>query len=94
MHEGGQQPIDEDQPVPGTGSDRPPARPIGQPGVLACLPARPELGDQFRQDLSGQSGHSAIGDSDGRGKSARHIMTLLVLHTARSSRRANHARGR
>jgi hypothetical protein len=36
----------------------------------------------------------AIGDSGGTGKSARHITTLPVLHTTRSSRRANHARGR
>ena len=35
-----------------------------------------------------------IGDSGGTGKSARHISTLPVLHIARSSRRANRARGR
>jgi hypothetical protein len=37
----GQQPVDEHQAVPGTGADRPPARPIGQPRVLARLPAGP-----------------------------------------------------
>ncbi len=94
VHQGGQQPVEEHQPVPGASSDRPPARPIGQPRVLARLPARPQLGDQLRQNLRGQSGHPAIGDRGGTGKSARRITTLLVLHTARSSRRANHARGR
>ena len=66
VHEGGQQPVEEHQPVPGTG--RPSARPIGQPRVLARLPARPELGDQLSQDLRGQSGHPAIGDSGGSGQ--------------------------
>ena len=94
VHQGGQQPVEEHQPVPGTGSDRPSTRAIDQSRVLACLPARSQLGDQLGQDLARQSGHSAIGDSGGTGKSARHIMTLPVLHTARSSRRANHARGR
>jgi hypothetical protein len=94
VHQGGQQPVEEHQPVPGAGADCPLPGPIGQPRVLACLPARSQLGDQLGQDLPGQSGHPAIGDSGGTGKSARHITTLLVLHAARSSRRANHARGR
>ncbi len=82
VHQGGQQPVHEHQPVPGASSDRPLARPIGQPCVLARLPARSQLGDQLRQNLRGQSGHSAIGDSGGTGKSARHITTLPVLHTS------------
>jgi hypothetical protein len=94
MDQGGQQPVGEDQPVPGAGADRPSARPIGQACVPARLPARSQLRDQLGQDLPRQSGHPAIGDSGGTGKSARHITTLPVLHTARSSRRANHARGR
>jgi hypothetical protein len=53
VHQGGQQPVDEHQPVLCTGADRPPARPIGQSRVLARLPARPQLGDQLRQDLPG-----------------------------------------
>ncbi len=76
MHQGSQQPVDEHQPMACTGADRPPARPIGQPRVLMRLPARSQLGDQLRQDLRGQSGHSAIGDSGGTGKSARHTTTL------------------
>jgi hypothetical protein len=94
LHQRGQQPVEEHQAVPGTGSDRPPPRPIGQPRILARLPTRSQLGDQLGQHLSRQPGHSAIGDSGGTGKSARHITTLHVLHPARSSRGANHARGR
>jgi hypothetical protein len=30
VHKGGQFPVDEHQPVPGTGPDRPPARPIAR----------------------------------------------------------------
>ncbi len=65
VHQGGQQPVEEHQPVPGTGSDRPPTRPIGQPRVLTRLPARPELGDQLSQHFPGQPGHPAIDDSGG-----------------------------
>jgi hypothetical protein len=54
-HRGGQQPVDE-HPVPGTASDRPLVRPIGQSRVLTRLPARPQLGDQLSQDREGQSG--------------------------------------
>ena len=91
MDQGGQQPVDEHQPVPGAGSDRPPARPIGQPCVLACLPARSQFGDQFGQDLSGQSGHPAIGNSGSTSQSPRPTTTLL--RPSRASRPANHARG-
>ncbi len=52
VHQGGQQPVDEHQPVPPAGSDRPPARPIGKACVLARVPARSQLGDQLAQDLS------------------------------------------
>ena len=68
VHQGGQQPVNKHQPVPGTGPDRPPTQPTGQPCVLARLPARPQLGDQLRQDLRGQPGHSAIGNSGGTGQ--------------------------
>jgi hypothetical protein len=68
MHQGGQQPVDEHQPVPGTGSDRPLPRPICQPCVLARLPARPELGDQLSEDLRGQPRHSVIGNRGGTGQ--------------------------
>jgi hypothetical protein len=77
VHEGGQQPVDEHQPVPGTRPDRPPPRPIGQPRVPARLPARPQLGDQLSQNLPGQPGHPAIGDSGGTGQRPRHATTLL-----------------
>jgi hypothetical protein len=51
VHQGGQQPVDDHHPIPGTGSDRPPARPIGQPCVLARLPARAQLGDELSQQF-------------------------------------------
>ena len=54
MDQGGQQPVDEHQPVPGAGSDRPPARPISQSRVLPRLPARSQLGDQLSQHFPGQ----------------------------------------
>jgi hypothetical protein len=92
VHQGGQQPVDEHQPVPGTGSDRPPARPIGQACLLTRLPARSQLGDQLGQDLPGQSGHPAIGDSSSMGQAPRHPTTLL--RPLRASRPADHARGR
>ncbi len=40
VHQGGQQPVEEHQPMPSTRSDRPLARPVAQPCVLARLPAR------------------------------------------------------
>jgi hypothetical protein len=76
VHQGGQQPVDEHQPVPGTGPDRPLPRPIGQPCLLARLPARPELGDQLSQHFPGQSGHPTIGDGGGSGQGPRHTTTL------------------
>jgi hypothetical protein len=66
VHQGGQQPVDEHQPIPGSRPDRPPARPIGQSCVLARLLARPQLGDQLGQNLSGQSGHPATGAAAAR----------------------------
>ena len=68
VHQGGQQPVDEHQRVPGAGTDGPLARPIGQTCVPARLPGRPELGDQLSEGLRGQSGHSAIGNSGGTGQ--------------------------
>jgi len=79
VHQGGQQPVEEHQPVPGTGPDRPPARPIGQPRILARLPARSQLGDQLSQDLSGQSGHMAIGDNGGTGQAPWQTPTLPIF---------------
>jgi hypothetical protein len=52
VHQGGQQPVDEHQPVPGAGPDRPLPRPIGQPRVLARLPARPQFDDQLSEALN------------------------------------------
>ena len=74
--------------MPGTGSDRPLARPIGQPRVPVRLPARPELGDQLSQHFPGQPGHPAIGDSGGTGQRPGHTTTLLRL--TQTSRPANH----
>jgi hypothetical protein len=68
VHQGGQQPVDEHQPMPGTGPDRPLPRPIGQACLPARLPARPQLDDQLREDLRGQPRHSAIGNSGGTGQ--------------------------
>jgi hypothetical protein len=77
VHQGGQSLVDEHQPVPGTGPDRPLPRPIGKPCVLARLPARPQLGDQLSQDLRGQPRHTAIDNSGGTGQAPRHTTTLL-----------------
>ena len=92
VHQGGQQPVEKHQPVPGTGSDRPLPRPIGQPCLLTRLPAQSHLGDQLGQDLPGQSGHPAIGDNGGTGEAPGHTTTLPC--PSRASRPANHARGR
>ena len=53
VHEGGQQPVDEHQPVPGACSDRPLPRPICQSCVLTRLPSRSQLGDKVSQNLRG-----------------------------------------
>ncbi len=53
VQEGGQQPVDDHQPIRGAGADRPLTRPIGQSCVPTCLPARPELGDQIGEHFSG-----------------------------------------
>jgi hypothetical protein len=67
VHQGGQQPVDEHQLVPGTGADRPLPRSIGQACVLARLPAR-QFDEQLSEGLRGQCGHSAIGNSGGTGQ--------------------------
>jgi hypothetical protein len=77
--------------VPCTGAGRPPARPIGQPCLLAGLPAWSQLGDQLGQDLPGQSDHPAIGSSIGTRQRPRHTTTLPC--PSRASRPANRARG-
>ncbi len=86
VHQSHRQPIEEHQPVPGTGSDRPPARPIGQPRIPARLPARPQLRDQLRQDLRRQSGHPAIGDSGGTGEECSTHHDLAPSVTSNPSR--------
>jgi hypothetical protein len=78
VHQGGQSPVDEHQPMPGTGLDRPLPRPIGPPRV----PARSQFGDPRSQDLPGQSAHTAIGDRGGPGQHPRHTTTLPVLHSS------------
>jgi hypothetical protein len=80
VHQGGQQPVDEPQPVPGAGSDRPSARPIGPPRV----PARTQLGDQLNQGRRGQPGHPTIGDSGGSGQAPRHTTTVPRLCSSTS----------
>jgi hypothetical protein len=84
MDQGGQQPADAYQPVPGTGSDRPPARPIGQTCVLARLSARAQFGDQLRQHLSGQSGHPAIGNRSGTTQTPRRTRPCSAPHSETS----------
>jgi hypothetical protein len=78
--QGGRQPVEEHQPVPGTGPDRPPPRPIGQACVLARLPARAkldgQLDGQLGEDFPGQPGHPAIGDRGGSRQAPRHTPTL------------------
>jgi hypothetical protein len=76
VHQGGQQPVDDHQPMPGTA--RPPlARPTGQPRVLAPLPARPQFRDQLSEHFPGQPDHPAMGDSGGTGQASRHTTILL-----------------
>ena len=86
VHEGGQQPVEEHQPVPGSGSDRSLARPIGQPCVLTRLPTRPQLGDQVGQDLRGQSGHPGgrRQRQHGAGSSTHHAPASSVNEQAAS----------
>jgi hypothetical protein len=76
MHESGQQPVDEHQPVPGASSERLLTRPIDQSRVLTHLPARSHLSDQPSYDLPGQPGHPAIADSGGSRQAPRHNLTL------------------
>jgi hypothetical protein len=58
MYQGGQQPVDKHQSMPGAHPDCPLAWSIGQPCVLTRLPARSQLG----QDHRGQARDTAIGD--------------------------------
>ncbi|MFI9723915.1 hypothetical protein ACIHFE_30400 [Streptomyces sp. NPDC052396] len=47
LHEGGQQPVDEDQLVPGPGPDSPLPVPGGKPGLVTLMPQRADLGNEF-----------------------------------------------
>ena len=87
VDQGGQQPVDEHQPMPGAGPDRPLTWPIGQACLPARLPSRPELDDQLSEDLREQSGHPAFSDSGGTGQAPRHPTTLL--RPSRASRPAH-----
>jgi hypothetical protein len=92
VDQGSQQPVNEHQPMPSTGPDRPLPWLMGQTRVLARLPVQPRLDDQLSEDLRGQLRHSAISDSGGTGQRPGHRTTLP--RPARSSRPANHAQGR
>ncbi len=75
-----QQPVDEHQPVPGTGPDRAPARPIGQARVPARLPARPELGDQLSQHFAGQPCPRRSATAAARARLLDRLRPCPVLH--------------
>jgi hypothetical protein len=74
VHQRGEQPVEEHQPVPGTGSDRPSTRAIDQSRVLACLPARPS---------SATSSASTSRDSPVTRRSATAAARASVLDTLR-----------
>ncbi|WP_432908515.1 hypothetical protein ACQP1S_01540 [Micromonospora matsumotoense] len=86
MDQGGQQPVNELEPVLGACSDPATAGPRGEPVMVLCPPPRPYLGDQVLNHGAGQA----------RQPSVRHDRS--THHEANNdhqySRIRNHARGR
>lgn len=60
IHQRGQQPVDEDEPVLRPGSHRPPPRPSREPSVMLLVPQRPYLGDEFSDHIRRQPGDPVL----------------------------------
>ncbi|GGQ33118.1 hypothetical protein GCM10010266_65380 [Streptomyces griseomycini] len=55
VYEGGQEPVDEDQPVLRAGTDRPLPEPGGKPGLMPFVPQRTCPGSGFSDHISRQA---------------------------------------
>lgn len=63
VHEGGQQTVDEDQLVPGTGTDCPLPLPVTQPRLVTGLPDRANFRDQQGDHFTGQPRDPTVRDN-------------------------------
>ncbi|MGV9553082.1 hypothetical protein [Streptomyces ardesiacus] len=62
VHEGGQEPVDEDQPVLRTGTDSPLPWPGGKPGLVLFMPQRAKLSHEFSNHVGRQARDPPIAD--------------------------------
>ncbi len=62
MHERGQQPVDEHQPVLRARAHHPLALLGGEPGLVLCLPQRTHLGDELGEHIYRRSRDPSIAD--------------------------------
>ncbi|MGC0407479.1 hypothetical protein [Streptomyces ambofaciens] len=62
VHEGGQEPVDEDEPVLGPGTDRPLPRPGRKPGLVLFMPQRAELRHEFSDHAGRQARNPPVAD--------------------------------
>jgi hypothetical protein len=60
VHEGGQEPVDEDQPVLRAGTDRPLPRPGCKPGPVPFMPQRTKLSHEFSNHVGRQAHDSPV----------------------------------
>jgi hypothetical protein len=62
MHEGGQEPVDEDQPVLRAGAHGPFPRPGRKPGLVSFMPQRAQLINEFSDHLGRQARDPPVAD--------------------------------
>lgn len=62
MDEGGQEPVDEHEPVLRTGAHSTLPRPRGQLGLVTLMPRRAQLGDEFSDHIGRQARNPAIAE--------------------------------
>ncbi|MGW3381956.1 hypothetical protein ACWDCO_17425 [Streptomyces albogriseolus] len=69
MHEGGQEPVDEDQPVLRAGTDRALPLPGHQLGLVPFMPQRAQLGHEFSDHIGRQARDPPVTDD----RCTRHV---------------------
>lgn len=73
MDEGGQEPVDEHQPVLCASTHGPPSLPGGKPGLVALMPQPAYFGDEFSDHIGRQARDPPVADD--------HCTSRVLHHT-------------